>query len=213
MAADVDDVRVRIRVDDSDVKRKTDDTERAMDKLAKKGGGFKAPFLGGLIGGAVGTVVGGAEQTVLSPILELLMNVLAAALLPLVVALLPLVQALTPILMDLSKLIAPLVSKGAEGAASAIEFAHDVVKTELTGTPEEKRQQRGALRLAYDITVDRAEKQANDVWNSFWGSVKETAGNLFSAETAGNLFSIADPDFEGNVLGARSAQSIFGSWF
>ncbi len=68
-------------------------------------------FMGGLIGGAVGFAVGAlSNNAAVNATLDLLVNILAAAILPVLVALLPLIIALTPILVALGEAVAKLVT-------------------------------------------------------------------------------------------------------
>lgn len=75
-------------------------------------GGKKASsaFVSGLVGGAVGFAVGAATQNdAVSAVLELLTNIVAAALLPVLVALLPLIVALTPVLVGIGEAVGKLI--------------------------------------------------------------------------------------------------------
>lgn len=67
-------------------------------------------FMGGLVGGAIGFVAGAATQNdAVSAVLELLTNIIAAALLPVLVALLPLIVALTPVLIGIGEAVGKLL--------------------------------------------------------------------------------------------------------
>lgn len=92
-------VEVKFTADDKDVNARLDNLERRLGRAqekAKKGGkAAGAAFFGGFAGGAMGVVSSGVEQTgPVSAIMDLLMNVLGAAILPIIQSMLPLLKGL-----------------------------------------------------------------------------------------------------------------------
>lgn len=116
----VDALVIPIQVDDQDVQRelrRRDRLERRAGRQRRGGGvrttkGSKGSLAkGGVIGAVAGAVVGmvGGNDA-FSAIIELLLNILAAAILPLLVAMLPLFEALSPIVESLVTGLVPLLT-------------------------------------------------------------------------------------------------------
>lgn len=117
-----------IRIDDSDIDKKLGKTQQRLEKTEREAknasrgrGSLIAAGVAGAVAGAVGSAVAGSSPV--QGILDLILNIVAAAILPIMVAMLPLVEAAVPALIEISTAIAPTVQKIAEAGAFLIELA------------------------------------------------------------------------------------------
>jgi uncharacterized membrane protein YeaQ/YmgE (transglycosylase-associated protein family) len=108
-------VEINVKTNSDAAQRKLDATNKKVKQIeesSKKGSaGLKDLIKAGVIGGAVGGVVAGAVQNnpVISGVMDLLGNVVGAAILPLVMELLPLIKALTPLIDSLVSMLVPVL--------------------------------------------------------------------------------------------------------
>lgn len=122
---DLNEVVTEIRVGDETFDRKMRRIRRELDETERdakrKGRARGAAIAGGIAGAVAGAAVGAATQNAaVQGILDLILNILAAAILPLLVSMLPLIQEVTPLLMDLSETLAPGVTLLANKVAEVI---------------------------------------------------------------------------------------------
>lgn len=111
--ADSEGIWSEIRIDESDFDTKMRKIDRDLEKTqqkAKRGAGRGSVIAAGVAGAVAGGLVGAAAgSSPVQGILDVLLNIVAAALLPLLVATLPLIQSLTPVLLGLSDTLAPAI--------------------------------------------------------------------------------------------------------
>lgn len=142
--ADGEGLKVPIEADNRDFNRKMDELERRFERAEKKGkkagrstgGSF---FGAAAIGGAAGFVAGAVmHNPAVNSVTDLLINVLAAALLPVMQALLPVLQVLLPVLVKIGEKLGANLSGivglfGAETSAGILAGA--VIGGKIAGPP------------------------------------------------------------------------------
>lgn len=129
-------VEVKFQIDDKDFRAKFDEAERKLKKLetdgkkaARTGSGA---FIGAAIGGAVGFIAGAATNNpAVNAIMDLLLNVVAAMLLPLITSLLPAIEKFVEV-------AGPLFEKLGESITAIIELANLLAGNGYQQTPAEQ---------------------------------------------------------------------------
>lgn len=124
-------IKTRFEVDDRQVKAKFDEFEKRIksaEASGKKAGKGVSAFAAAAIGGAAGFVASAAESNpAISSLTDLLMNIVAAALLPVIMKLLPLIQTLGDVLGRLADIVAPIVKPIADAAGAIAKIQSDVI--------------------------------------------------------------------------------------
>ncbi len=104
---ETDPVKTTFEIDDRQVKAKFDEFDRRIAQSEKKGksaGKGGSMFMAAAVGGAAGFVAGAvANNPAVSSVTDLLINIIAATLLPVIVALLPAIEALSKVLVPIAE--------------------------------------------------------------------------------------------------------------
>lgn len=232
-------VNVTFTADDKDVNARLDNLERrlerAKDKGKKGGKAAGAAFFGGFAGGAAGIIAGGIEQSgPVSSVMDLLMNVLGAALLPIM-------ESLIPLLKELSKVAGPIgdavnkypgLGTGIAGAAegsyiagppgAVVGGAAGTVGGGITDLEDMKKQREAEMdrtnpgwRQEYDAWVAHNKEVASNVtfWDQLTGNAQkgQTAYDKAVTEAIGQELATGKPHT--NVIPPQDPGLPYDPWY
>lgn len=190
-------VSTLVTVDDTDFDRKMRGIDRRLEKAegdAKKSARRRGTLMAAGVAGAVAGVVGGAvsQSSPVNSLLQVLLNVVAAALLPILVAMMPLIQTITPLLIKLSETLAPSIRFLAEKAGLLIDIATGKRLDEFGGAARTGNTVADALLVAGTTNL------------RYPGAVAQ--GILDPNRTVAENLDVANQD-------TRESFSTLGSWF
>lgn len=169
-------VSVTFTADDKDFNARLDNLEkrlgRAQEKAKKGGKSAGSAFFGGFAGGAAGVVAGGAMQTgPVNAVTDLLMNVLGAALLPLMQGLLPLLKQLG----DASVQFGDWASKHPQATKTAAETAAGAYLGGKVAGPE-GAVIGGAIGVQYSMKLSAEDAAKQKAYYDYIGKLQENSG-------------------------------------